>query len=119
MGQKSKRERKIMETFKKLTSKLIHRVLFIILCLLGLSATADASDIWQVSYIYKYELVKDAGGSTFVICDDCTESKRLPLSFRQKILSSLTVRASDNITEKSCHCKSTHIENGKREEVRK
>jgi hypothetical protein len=108
-----------MELFKKLTSKLRHMLLFIIPCLLGLSATADASDIWQVSYIYRYELVKDAGGSTFVICDDCTESKRLPLSFRQKILSSLAIKASDNITEKPCHCKSAHIENGKREEVRK
>jgi hypothetical protein len=89
-----------MEYFNNLTSKLgIGLLLLVISFLLKLSATADASHIWQLSYIYKYELVKDAGGSTFVICDDCPESKRLPLSFRQKMLSSLAVRASDNITE--------------------
>jgi hypothetical protein len=109
-----------MEYFNNLTSKLgIGLLLLVISFLLKLSATADASDIWQLSYIYRYELVKDAGETAFVVCDDCTERKRLPLSFRQKILSSLAVRASDNITEKPCHCKSAHIENGKREEVRK
>jgi hypothetical protein len=109
-----------MEYFNNLTSKLKNSLLLLVISfLLTLSATADASDIWQVSYIYKYELVKDAGGSAFVVCDDCSEWKRQSLNFRQKILSSLAVRASDNITEKPCHCKSSHIENRKREEVRK
>jgi hypothetical protein len=108
-----------MQLFKKLTFTLIHRLLFIIPCLLGLSATADASDIWQLPHIYRYELARDAGASAFVICDDCTERKSLPLNFRLKMLSSLAVRAPDNITEKPCHCKSAHIENRKREEVRK
>jgi len=109
-----------MEDFNNLTSKLKNTLLLLVISsLLKLSATADAADMWQLPYIYRYELVKDAGGSTFVICDDCSEWKRLPLSFRQKMLSSLAVKASDNNTDKPCHCKSAHIENRKREEVRK
>jgi hypothetical protein len=109
-----------MEYFNNLTSKLKNSLLLLVISfLLTLSATADASDIWQLSYNYRYELVRDAGGNAFVICDDCSEWKRLPLIFRKKMLSSLAVRASDNIAEKPCHSKSAHIENGKREEVRK
>jgi hypothetical protein len=120
LRQESEREENIMEDFDNLISKLKNSLLLLVISfLLKLSATADASDIWQLPYIYRYELVKDAGENAFVVCDDCTERKGLPLSFGQKILSSLAVRASDNITEKPCNCKSAQSENREREEVRK
>jgi len=107
-----------MGHFKNLTSKLRHRLLLVIPCLLGLLATANASDILQLSYTYEYGIAKDAGENAFVICDDCPERKILPLRFRQKILSSLAVRASNNVTEEPAFA-NQHIQRIEKEEVRK
>jgi outer membrane protein OmpA-like peptidoglycan-associated protein len=97
-----------MERFKNLTYRLGKNLLLLVISfLLKLPATTDASDIWQLSYIYRYGLVKDAGENAFVVCDNCTERKRLPLSFREKILSSLAVRASEDILERPALIKET------------
>lgn len=105
-----------MEHFNNLTSKWGQSLLLLVISFLfKLSATADASDIWQLPYSYKYEIVKDAGESAFVVCDDCPERKRLPLSFRQKILSSLAVRTSEDILEKPALSSEADLANQMRE----
>lgn len=75
-------------------------MLLVVFCLFVLPAVANASDIRQLPYIHKYEIVKDAGMYTFVVCDDCPEKEKLTENPKQKLLRSLAVRGSNEITEK-------------------
>jgi len=75
-------------------------MLLVVFCLFVLPAVANASDIRQLPYIHKYEIVKDAGMYTFVVCDDCPEKEKLTEAPKQKLLRSLAVRGSNEITEK-------------------
>jgi len=90
----------LMNHHNKLTAPLEKRLPFtVMLCLLVLSAAADAANILQLPYLYRYEVAQDAGESAFVICDDCPVRVPLHLSFKRHVVPPLAVRVSKDISD--------------------